>query len=220
MRQVPYRPPAPHNYRILVIDDELVVCRSCDRILTEDGYTVMIAQGGREGLEKARTEDFDLALVDLKMPDINGMKVVEILKRERSDMEVIIMTGYATVPSAIEGMKLGAADYIPKPFTPGEMLMAVKKTLSHQKRNVKKPPAGAVIHKEAIIAALKRASEDSTFIARLSELGSKALDEYTLSPTEKAALVSGDVNWLEKHLGKLDQKLSTWLDCRLQQERW
>jgi DNA-binding NtrC family response regulator len=222
---IAYNGPYHHYYsdpsRILVIDDELTVCKSCDKILTEDGYAVISAQGGWKGLEQARKENFDLALVDLKMPDINGMEVVETLKREHPNMAVIIMTGYSSVASAVTGMKLGAADYIPKPFTPDEMSVAVKKALQQQQqRAVGRKQAEPVIHKDAIIAVLKRAAEDSAFIEKLTNSGSEALKDYDLAPDEEAALLSGDVVWLEKHVGKLDDKLNTWVECRLQQERW
>jgi DNA-binding NtrC family response regulator len=216
--KIPYHQYYSDPSRILVIDDELTVCMSCDKILSEDGYTVTSAQGGYNGLERARKENFDLALVDLKMPDINGMEVVETLKREHPNMAVIIMTGYSTVASAVTGIKLGAADYIPKPFTPDEMSVAVKKAL--QQHAVRKKQVEPVIHKDAILAVLNRAAEDSAFIEKLTESGSEALHEYNLAPDEEAALVSGDAAWLESHIGKLNNKLNTWVECRLQQERW
>jgi DNA-binding NtrC family response regulator len=206
---------------ILVIDDELTVCKSCQKILDQDGYDVNIALGGYEGLESLRKKAFDLAIVDLKMPDIDGMRVVETIKTEQPSTEVIIMTGYSTVASAVKGMKLGAADYIAKPFTPDEMIMAVKKTLKQQKPAAgRREDTGSVINKEAIIAVLSRAAKDKEFIGNLSDLGTNALKEYNLAPDEEAALLSGDVGWLEKHVGKLDEKLHAWIDCRLQQEQW
>jgi DNA-binding NtrC family response regulator len=135
-------------------------------------------------------------------------------------MAVIIMTGYSSVASAVTGMKLGAADYIPKPFTPDEMSVAVKKALLQQQHVGKRKQAEPVIHKDTIITILKRAAEDSAFIEKLTNRGSEALKEYDLAQDEQAALISGDVVWLEKHVGKLDDKLNTWVECRLQQERW
>ena len=178
------------NADILVIDDELTVCRSCEKILNEDGHSVSIALNGREGLERARKENFDLAIVDLKMPDIDGMEVVEAIKRERPNMAVIIMTGYSTVPSAVKGMKLGAADYIPKPFTPDEMSMAVRRIIQQKEHEAKAEAAGLWINREAMIEVLTRAAEDKEFAAGLSDFGLDALEEYDLSPEEKAALVS------------------------------
>jgi len=205
---------------VLVIDDELTVCRSCQKILSEDGYAVSIALNGREGLERARKEDFDLAIVDLKMPDIDGMEVVKIIRKEWPEMAVIILTGYGTVASAVTAMKLGAADYISKPFTPDEMSTAVREALREKEHEGKEAGVGLPINREAIIAVLSRAAEDREFVARLSDLGSDALREYDLSTEEKAALVSGNVRWLRKHLGVLDDKYKVWLECRLQQERW
>jgi signal transduction histidine kinase len=178
------------NANVLVIDDELTVCSSCRKILNEDGYNVSMTLSGREGLERARKEDFDLVIVDLKMPDIDGMEVVEAIKRERPGMAVIIMTGYSTVPSAVKGMKLGAADYVPKPFTPDEMSAAVRRALQQNEQKAETEDAGLLINRETIIEVLTRAAEDKEFAARLSDVGSDMLEEYDLSPEEKAALVS------------------------------
>ena len=205
---------------ILVIDDELTVCRSCQKLLNEDGYDVSIALSGYEGLERARKGDFDLAIVDLRMPDIDGMKVVGAIRKERPGMAVIIMTGYGTIASAVTAMKLGAADYISKPFTPDEMITVVRKALQEKEYEAGEDDVGTLVNRETIIAVLNRAAEDNEFIARLSDLGSDALGEYDLGSEEKAALVSGDVRWLRKHLGRLDDKLKVWPECRLQQERW
>ena len=178
------------NANVLVIDDELTVCRSCQKILNEEGYNVSIALKGTEGLERAREGDFGLVIVDLKMPDIDGMEVVEAIKGEQPDIAVIIMTGYSTVPSAVKGMKLGAADYIPKPFIPDEMSMAVRRALQQREREAEVNSAGLVINREAIIEVLTRAARDRDFASELSHPGSDAFEAYDLSPAERAALVS------------------------------
>jgi signal transduction histidine kinase len=177
---------------ILVIDDELTVCRSCEKIL-RDGHKVSMALSGREGLERARRENFDLVIVDLKMPDIDGMEVVEAIKRERPDMEVIIMTGYSTIPSAVKGIKLGAADYVPKPFTPDEMLTAVREALNNKERKAAPPGltgGSLLLNNEAIAEVLNRAAEDEEFKEKLLNLGSSALREYDLTHAERSALAS------------------------------
>jgi hypothetical protein len=78
----------------------------------------------------------------------------------------------------------------------------------------------AISDKEAIVTVLERAADDPAFIAQLTYQGSKTLQGYDLTSEEKAALLSGDINWIEAHVGKLDERLSTWLECRLQQEIW
>jgi hypothetical protein len=76
------------------------------------------------------------------------------------------------------------------------------------------------IHRDAIVKVLDRAADDPAFIAELTYQGSKTLQGHNLTLEEKAALLSGDINWIEAHIGKLDERLSTWLWCRLQQEIW
>ena len=121
--------------KILVIDDEPMVCKSCEKIF-EDNYDVTITMSGREGLDRLLQEDFDLVIVDLKMPDMDGMELVKIIKQKRPNTEVVIMTGYSTVETAVEGMKLGAAEFISKPFTPDEMLTAVEEVLKEKERDI------------------------------------------------------------------------------------
>jgi hypothetical protein len=76
------------------------------------------------------------------------------------------------------------------------------------------------IHREEVLRVLERAAEDNGFVAQLTYRGDEALQEYDLSWEEKAALLSGDIRWIEAHVGKLGARLRTWLDCRLQQEIW
>ena len=117
------------NARILVVDDEMIVCESCKRILEEDGYEVVTALSGIEAFEKMQENPFDIVLTDLKMPGIDGMEVLRTLRKEYPDIIIIMITGYSTVETAVEAMKSGAFDYIPKPFTPDEVLIVVKKAI-------------------------------------------------------------------------------------------
>jgi len=80
--------------------------------------------------------------------------------------------------------------------------------------------SATALHKKTIVKVLERATNNSAFIAQLTSQGSKVLQSYNLTLEEKAALVSGDINWIEAHVGKLDDQLSAWLWCRLQQEIW
>ncbi|RFT17020.1 MAG: Response regulator of zinc sigma-54-dependent two-component system [Candidatus Saccharicenans subterraneus] len=115
--------------RILFIDDEEIVLRSCRRIFAGSGYEIETALSGEEGLSKALNQDFDLVVTDLKMPGIGGMEVLTRLRKSRPDTTVIIFTGYASVDTAREALKNGAFDYIPKPFTPEEIREVIKNAL-------------------------------------------------------------------------------------------
>lgn len=113
--------------RIIVIDDELVVCKSCKKVLEIDGYDVEYFTDPKEGLEQAVTGGCDLVITDVKMPEVSGMDILRIVKEKSPWTCVIVITGYSTVSSAVEAMKEGAFDYVPKPFTPDELSIVVKR---------------------------------------------------------------------------------------------
>ena len=120
--------------KILVIDDEDIVLISCKRALLPEGFEVKTAQNGIEGLKMIEEERFDLVFTDLKMPDIDGMEVLRIIKQRWPETGVIIITGYQTVDSAVKAIKLGAYDYIEKPFTPDGIINAVNSALEERKK--------------------------------------------------------------------------------------
>ncbi|MBI5251427.1 MAG: response regulator [Desulfomonile tiedjei] len=114
---------------VLVVDDEQIVHESVQRILEEEGYRVVSALRVDQALDKLENETFDLALTDLMMPERSGMEVVEAIAKKHPDVGVVMFTGYATVDSAVESIKLGALDYLPKPFTPEELLEVTNRAL-------------------------------------------------------------------------------------------
>jgi DNA-binding NtrC family response regulator len=115
--------------KILVVDDENIVRTSCVRALSPEGYEVKTAQNGYEGLTILKDEKFDLVLTDLKMPDMDGIEVLRTIKDKWPEVEVIVITGYQTVDTAVKSIKLGAFDYIEKPFTPDALISAVGRAL-------------------------------------------------------------------------------------------
>jgi DNA-binding NtrC family response regulator len=119
--------------KVLVIDDEQIVRTSCSRALVPEGYDVKLAKNGLEGLSMIKEEGFEIILTDLKMPDMDGIEVLKRIKEGWPSIEVIIITGYQTVDTAVKSIKLGAFDYIEKPFTPDALITAVAKALDHRK---------------------------------------------------------------------------------------
>ncbi len=115
--------------RILIVDDEPPIRTACAKILSEEGALVETAEDGLGGLEKAKSSPFDLSLVDLKMPQMDGMELLDHLFQIDPDMIKIVITGYATLETAIEAVQKGAYDYIPKPFTPAELRNRVTRGL-------------------------------------------------------------------------------------------
>jgi DNA-binding NtrC family response regulator len=119
--------------KVLVIDDEEIVRLSCIRTLQPEGYDVKAVQSGIEGLKVIGKEAFDLVLTDLKMPDMDGMEVLKRVKEGWPDTEIIVITGYGTVGSAVQAMKFGAFDYLEKPFTPDQLLLVVSRSLEKKR---------------------------------------------------------------------------------------
>ena len=115
--------------KILVVDDEEIVLKSCRKILEGDGHQVLTALSGQEAFDLLEKEPLDIVITDMKMPGIDGMGVLERVKEKYPDILVIMITGYSTVQSAVQAMRLGAFDYIPKPFTPDEVLIVIEKAL-------------------------------------------------------------------------------------------
>ena len=117
---------------ILIIDDDEIMLDSCCQVFIKEGYDTETAEDGDTGLQKFRDKNPDLVLVDLKMPGKNGMEVLEELKTMDPNCVAIVITGYATIESAVEAMKHGAYDFLPKPFTPDELRIIVKRGLERR----------------------------------------------------------------------------------------
>jgi len=113
--------------KLLVVDDEHVVCESCSRIFSERGFEVETCTDSMRGLDLATEQSYRAILVDLMMPNVDGLEFLRRLRQHDPSVPVIFITGYASVPTAAEAMRLGATDYIPKPFTPEEILKAVQR---------------------------------------------------------------------------------------------
>jgi len=116
-----------------VIDDDEGMRDACRQLLERERYIVYLAETGEEGLQILRKEDFDLVIADLKLPGISGIDVLKRSREENPDVPVIMITGYATVETAVEAMKLGAFDYLVKPFSADELRVVVKKALNNRK---------------------------------------------------------------------------------------
>ena len=124
--------------RILCVDDESVILDSFRRILVLDGYCVDTVENGKEALGLIQTHSYDFVFTDLKMPEMDGLEVTKSVKHLRPDIDVVIITGFATVETAVECMKFGAMDYVQKPFTEDELLEFVKKLLIKREDRISK----------------------------------------------------------------------------------
>lgn len=113
--------------KVLIIDDDESIRIGCAQTLEQAGFDVALAADGQEGMERASRESFDVALLDLMMPGPPGMEVLRRLKLDSPHLMVIIITGYATIESAVNAIQHGAYNYLPKPFTPEALTALVLK---------------------------------------------------------------------------------------------
>jgi len=120
-----------HHIKVLVVDDDPQVCKTVGKILEENDYKVQTFTDPRQVVGAVRETAFDIALIDIKMPDISGVQLVEQIKQEDDRVAVLVMTAYPDVQSAAETMRLGARDYITKPFNEEQLLSAVER-IAHE----------------------------------------------------------------------------------------
>ena len=112
--------------KILIIDDEDVICKACKMILDEEEFLCDNSLSGAKGLDMALNNLYDVLLLDMKLKDMNGMKILKKVKKDRPELYVIVITGYSTLANTVKAMKLGADDYLSKPFNEEELITAVK----------------------------------------------------------------------------------------------
>ena len=119
--------------RILVVDDEEIVLRSCLRILSGDEFQVETVQDGRQALQKVEENPYDVMILDIMMPNVDGLEVLRRVKETHPNVDVVMVTGLAQIDTAVKAMKLGAFDYIAKPFEPDELKLVVQRALERRR---------------------------------------------------------------------------------------
>lgn len=136
-----------HLKKILVVDDEINVCKSIKQAIIHENYDIDTALSGEEALEKDAEKSYDLIITDLMMPGISGLDLLKALKSRRPDIMVIMVTGYPTIKTAVESIRVGAFDYIPKPFTPNELRSLVSRAFKkHVEEEISEPVMPAGLH--------------------------------------------------------------------------
>ncbi|OQY48513.1 MAG: hypothetical protein B6240_04640 [Desulfobacteraceae bacterium 4572_87] len=204
--------------RILVMEDDVAISAALDMILTEAGYNIDLAETGEAALELFEKKDFDLIIADLKLPGINGMEVIKQIKEKKPEMQVVVITGVGTQPIASEALELGAHDFLPKPFTDDQIMTAIDEALQHHEAGPFR--LFSLIQKREVLSVLSRAADDEKFWVDLMELGSEALDSAQLVSDAKAAITSGDLRWINKNVGELNQKQLKFIFKRLERQNY
>lgn len=116
--------------KVFVVDDEKNICENVSKILSKEKYEVVQAQSRDEALAKIEKNRYDLVVLDLKIPGVQGMELLRAVKEKQPETRVIIITGYASIENAKESARLGIVDYLQKPFTPDEIRNAAENALT------------------------------------------------------------------------------------------
>jgi len=169
--------------QILIIDDDEAIRDSTRQVLNKEGYQTRDAKDGQEGLALFQKEHFHAVFLDLKLPGINGLHVLRQMRYASPETPVIIITGFGTIKSAVEAMKIGAFDYLAKPFTPEELRLAVRKTLKGRKMYLE----------NLYLQSELMAKSGFDMVIGTSQAMQKVLDVISrVSPTETTVLITGE----------------------------
>jgi len=184
---------------ILIIDDEESIRIGCLQTLTEEGYRVQAVEDGQSGLELTNKESFDVILLDLRMPGITGMEVLKKLKDNDQNSIVIMITGYATIDSAVEAIKMGAYDYLPKPFTTEELSAKLKNALNYRRQTLEEACMLLLYNEKKIADALIGRSSSMTKVAMLIN---------KVAPTDSTVLITGETGVGKELVARTIHRLS------------
>lgn len=187
--------------KLLVVDDEKVVCQSCSRIFSPRGFDVDTCTDSSQGLKMAHENQYNAILVDLMMPEIDGIEFLRRLREKDAKVPVMFITGYASVTSAAEAMRLGAADYVPKPFTPDEIIVAVDRMVNASKNQTTFAQNSAAANADV---------ESLQEVDALKELFTAPV-EITNTPSSDCKYLFFDESWVEinKNQNGVEQPIVT-----------
>ncbi len=171
------------SYNILVVDDDAFLRDACNQALSRHGHSVTLATSGSEGLELLERWSFDLILLDLKMPDEDGLTILSTVKERDPEAVVVIITGYGTIETAVQAIKLGAFDFIAKPFTPDELLKIVNRVLRNRK---------LTIENLYLKQRLKQETHETDIISKSAAMDKVKEMVAMVAPTDSTVLLQGE----------------------------
>jgi two-component system NtrC family response regulator len=169
--------------RIVVIDDEPVICSGVRMALSDSGHAVTVCRNGREGRQALEENDFDVALLDVRLPDDDGMEILSTIQQAACGPEVIVMTGYASVEDAVAAMKQGALNYIAKPFTDEQLIREVDQAVEHRRLKAEN---------RALRLQFGESGDFSNIVGKNSQMVTLFDQIRKAAPTESTVLVLGE----------------------------
>lgn len=194
--------------RVVVIDDDAVILLSCEQVLSRAGYIVEVFDRGEPGLERVRQFPPPVLVVDLKMPGMDGFEVIREVRTHAPEVIIVVITGYATIATAVEAMKLGAYDFLPKPFTPDELRLIVGRGFERW----------ALARESERLKKQKEAAERRflAFVSHQLKTPAVAVKQYldVMLHTNRDQLPEQALQWIERcqvRLGEMFSLIDDWL---------
>ncbi|WP_230470251.1 sigma-54-dependent transcriptional regulator [Lujinxingia vulgaris] len=190
-----------HQARLLLVDDEVAHLKTLERLFLKEGYQVATATGGQQALDLLREQRFELVLTDLMMPDIDGMDLLKLVQALQPQAEVILMTAFGTVERAVQGMKEGAYDFVPKPIKRATILKAVRQALERQ----------ALVEENRELKARLADLEEERSVVGQAALMREAVDRVRqVAPSDATVLITGESGTgkelFARMIGRLSQR--------------
>jgi len=185
--------------KVLIVDDDESMRIACQQTLEQTGFSVAQAESGEQALKIAAREAFDAALLDLRMPGLPGMEVLKKLKQDSPNLMVIIITGYATIDSAVEAVKSGAFNYLPKPFTPEALTGMVSKAVSVRRSALESTSIKRELERKMLSDEMIGASEAMRNVARLIQRA---------APGDSTVLITGETGVGKEVVARAIHRLS------------
>jgi len=184
---------------IMVVDDDYHSLKAVSKALTKAGYHTIKAETGQEGLELLNKNEVNLIITDLKMPEVDGVTLLEAAKNKNPNIAIIVMTGYGTVDSAVEAMKKGAYDYLSKPINLGELKLQIQRALEKQQ---------LIVEVEYLKQRLDRKIELNSLVGKSAKM--KQICEFIeqVAPTRSTVLIQGESGTGKELIAKAIHSLS------------
>ncbi len=201
--------------QVIVIDDDEIMRLSCDQILRKSGYKVEAFGNGHDGIRRIQEVRPPLLIVDIKMPELDGFEVIDIVRKIDPDLVIVVITGYATIETAVDAMKLGAYDFLPKPFTPSELRLIVDRgferwrltkeaqRLRHEKEEVEHKFAALVSHQLKTPLVAVRQYLDVLLFSMRDQLPERAVEWISRSQVRLTEMLTIIQDWLA--LGRIER---------------
>ena len=184
--------------RILVVDDEEAICELCARSLQRYGYNVTSTTSPHQALELLRQQEFDLLLLDMRMPEISGLEVMRQVRQFAPEMAIVVITGYASIETAIEAVRQGAADFLPKPFQLDNLRLAVAEALAKRDLNRERARSRALMRLVRVSEEIASSLENDVLVqvvlrAAMEETGAWRGSVMLYEPGRQVLYLSGAI---------------------------